>query len=114
VEEFCAVSAASPKASSNCLMENSSRRWKLTCVELELKARACEEFRDRMLTIGRSAVLTVSTRDAPRAIIAASAIRRVVSPVPISAALVRHSPAAQKTGRLTMRPYSVVHKLDVR
>src|SRR5260370_29074201 len=82
----------------------------LTCVELDLKAALAKNFDDRMLTIGRSAVLTrVHKGRAPchycgvchRGCITNSYFSSISSTLP----------AAQKTGRLTVRPYSVVRSL---
>ena len=82
----------------------------LTCVELDLKDALAKHFDDRMLTIGRSAVLTrVHKGRAPchycgvchRGCITGSYFSSLSSTLP----------AAQKTGRLTIRPYSVVHSL---
>jgi choline dehydrogenase-like flavoprotein len=82
----------------------------LTCVEIDLKDALAKYFDDRMLTIGRAAVLTrVHKGRAPchycgychRGCITSSYFSSLSSTLP----------AAQKTGRLTMRPYSVVHSL---
>src|SRR5260370_7661288 len=82
----------------------------MTCVESELKNALPRNFDDRMLTIGRVAVLTrVHKGRAPchycgfchRGCITGSYFSSISSTLP----------AAQKTGRLTMRPYSVVHSL---
>ena len=82
----------------------------MTCVELDLKAALAKHFDDRMMTIGRSAVLTrVHKGRAPchycgychRGCITSSYFSSLSSTLP----------AAQKTGRLTIRPYSVVHSL---
>src|SRR5260370_14866097 len=82
----------------------------MTCVESELKNARAKNCDDRMLTIGRVAVLTAAHKGrAPchycgfchRGCITGSYFSSISSPLP----------AAQKTGRLTMRPYSVVHSL---
>lgn len=81
-----------------------------TCVEQVLKEALAKHFDDRMMTIGRSAVLTrVHKGRAPchycgychRGCITGSYFSSLSSTLP----------AAQKTGRLTIRPYSVVHSL---
>jgi choline dehydrogenase-like flavoprotein len=81
-----------------------------TCVEVELKDALAKHFDDRMMTIGRAAVLTrVHKGRAPchycgychRGCITGSYFNSLSSTLP----------AAQKTGRLTIRPYSVVHSL---
>ena len=83
----------------------------LTCVELDLKNALTKHFDDRMLTIGRAAVLTrVHKGRAPchycgychRACITGSYFSSLSSTLP----------AAQKTGHLTIRPYSMVHNLN--
>jgi choline dehydrogenase-like flavoprotein len=82
----------------------------MTCVELDVKNAIAEHFDDRMMTIGRCAVLTrVHKGRAPchycgvchRGCITRSYFSSLNSTLP----------AAEKTGRLTMRPYSVVHSL---
>ena len=81
-----------------------------TCVEVELKDALAKHFDDRMMTIGRAAVLTrVHNGRAPchycgychRGCITGSYFSSLSSTLP----------AAQKTGRMTIRPYSVVHSL---
>jgi choline dehydrogenase-like flavoprotein len=81
-----------------------------TCVELDLKAAIAKNFDDRIMTIGRTAILTrVHKGRAPchycgfcqRGCITGSYFSSLSSTLP----------AAQKTGRLTIRPFSVVHSL---
>src|SRR5277367_971097 len=82
----------------------------MTCVELDVREALAKHFDDRMMTIGRSAVLTrVHKGRAPchycgfchRGCITGSYFSSLSSTLP----------AAEKTGRLTLRPYSVVHSL---
>jgi choline dehydrogenase-like flavoprotein len=82
----------------------------MTCVEKDMRDALTKKFDDRMMTIGRAAVLTQvhSGRAAchycgvcHRGCITGSYFSSISSTLP----------AAQKTGRLTLRPYSVVHSL---
>src|SRR6202165_6070757 len=82
----------------------------MTCVEQDFRDALAKNFDDRIMTIGRSAVLTrVHKGRAPchycgvchRGCITSSYFSSLNSTLP----------AAQKTGRLTIRPYSVVHSL---
>jgi choline dehydrogenase-like flavoprotein len=81
-----------------------------TCTELDLKAAVAKNFDDRIVTMGRTAILTrVHNGRAPchycgfcqRGCITGSYFSSLSSTLP----------AAQKTGRMTIRPYSVVHSL---
>src|SRR5260370_40253377 len=83
---------------------------KMPCVELHVKSALAKNFDDRMLTTGRAAVLTrVHKGRAPchycgvchRGCITSSYFSSLNSTLP----------AAQNTGRFTLRPYSVVHSL---
>jgi choline dehydrogenase-like flavoprotein len=82
----------------------------MTCVEQDMREALAKKFDDRIMTIGRSAVLTrVHKGRAPchycgvchRGCITGSYFSSLSSTLP----------AAYKTGRLTLRPYSVVHSL---
>jgi len=82
----------------------------MTCVELDMRDALAKKFDDRIMTIGRSAVFKRACIKAARL-----PLLRRVSPgmhyrsyfSSISSTL----PAAYKTGKLTLRPYSVVHSL---
>src|ERR1700719_2215849 len=82
----------------------------MTCVEQDLRDALGKHFDDRMMTIGRCAVLTRVHKGRAachycgvchRGCITQSFFNSLNSP----------PPAAQKTGRFTIRPYSVVHSL---
>jgi choline dehydrogenase-like flavoprotein len=83
----------------------------LTCVELDLKDALAKHFDDRMLTIGRSAVLTRVHKGRAACHYCGVCHRGCLTQSYFSS-LNSTLPAAQKTGRLTIRPYSVVHSLD--
>src|SRR5258707_11341892 len=82
----------------------------MTCVELELKNALAKNFDDRMMTIGRSAVLTRVHKGRAACHYCGVCHRGCITSSYFSS-LSSTLPAAQKTGRLTMRPYSVVHSL---
>ncbi len=82
----------------------------MTCVELDLKAALAKNFDDRMLTIGRSAVLTRVHKGRAACHYCGVCHRGCITSSYFSS-LNSTLPAAQKTGRLTIRPYSVVHSL---
>jgi choline dehydrogenase-like flavoprotein len=82
----------------------------MTCVEQDLRTAIAKNYDDRIMTIGRCAILTrVHNGRAPchycgichRGCITGSYFSSISSTLP----------AAQKTGRFTIRPYSVVHSL---
>lgn len=83
----------------------------LTCVELDLKDALAKHFDDRMLTIGRAAVLTRVHKGRAPCHYCGVCHRGCITQSYFSS-LNSTLPAAQKTGRLTMRPYSVVHSLN--
>jgi choline dehydrogenase-like flavoprotein len=83
----------------------------LTCVELDLKDALAKHFDDRMLTIGRSAVLTRVHKGRAPCHYCGVCHRGCITQSYFSS-LNSTLPAAQKTGRLTIRPYSVVHSLN--
>ena len=83
----------------------------LTCVELDLKDALAKHFDDRMLTIGRSAVLTRVHKGRAACHYCGVCHRGCLTQSYFSS-LNSTLPAAQKTGRLTIRPYSVVQGLD--
>src|SRR5947209_9671744 len=82
----------------------------MTCVELDLKAALAKNFDDRMMTIGRSAVLTRVHKGRAACHYCGVCHRGCITNSYFSS-ISSTLPAAQKTGRLTMRPYSVVHSL---
>ena len=82
----------------------------MTCVELDFKDALAKHFDDRILTIGRSAVLTRVHRGRAACHYCGVCHRGCITQSYFSS-LNATLPAALKTGRLTVRPYSVVHSL---
>src|SRR3989449_5385518 len=82
----------------------------MTCAELDLKAALAKNFDDRMMTIGRSAVLTRVHKGRAACHYCGVCHRGCITNSYFSS-ISSTLPAAQKTGRLTIRPYSVVHSL---
>jgi len=83
----------------------------MTCVEVDLKNALAKNFDDRMLTIGRAAVLTRVHKGRAACHYCGPCHRGCITSSYFSS-LNSTLPAAQKTGRLTIRPYSVVHSLS--
>jgi choline dehydrogenase-like flavoprotein len=82
----------------------------MNCVELDFRAALAKNFDDRMMTIGRSAVLTRAHKGRAACHYCGVCHRGCITQSYFSS-LNSTLPAAQKTGRLTIRPYSVVHSL---
>jgi choline dehydrogenase-like flavoprotein len=82
----------------------------MTCVEQDLRAAIAKNFDDRIMTIGRSAVLTRVHKGRAACHYCGVCHRGCITSSYFSS-LNSTLPAAQKTGRLTIRPYSVVHSL---
>jgi choline dehydrogenase-like flavoprotein len=82
----------------------------MTCVEQDLRAALLRHFDDRVLTIGRCAVLTQTHKGRAACHYCGVCHRGCITQSYFSS-LSSTLPAAQKTGRLTIRPYSVVHSL---
>src|SRR5437867_5273803 len=82
----------------------------MTCVEQDVRAALAKHFDDRILTIGRSAVLTRVHKGRAACHYCGVCHRGCITGSYFSS-LNSTLPAAQKTGRLTIRPYSVVHSL---
>jgi choline dehydrogenase-like flavoprotein len=82
----------------------------LNCAELAMKQVIKERFPGRCLTIGRTAVLTVDHRGRLACHYCGPCGRGCVTQSYFSSA---HStlPAAEATGKMTLRPYSIVHSL---
>jgi len=83
----------------------------MTCVEVDFKDALAKHFDDRILTIGRSAVLTRVHKGRAACHYCGYCHRGCITQSYFSS-LNSTLPAAQKTGRLTIRPYSVVHSLN--
>jgi choline dehydrogenase-like flavoprotein len=83
----------------------------MSCVELDFRAALAKNFDDRIMTIGRSAVLTRTHKGRAACHYCGVCHRGCITQSYFSS-LNSTLPAAQKTGRLTIRPYSVVHSLN--
>ena len=82
----------------------------MTCVEKDVREALAKHFDDRIMTIGRSAVLTQVHKGRAACHYCGVCHRGCITGSYFSS-LSSTLPAAQKTGRLTIRPYSVVHSL---
>jgi choline dehydrogenase-like flavoprotein len=82
----------------------------MTCVEQDMREALAKHFDDRILTIGRAAVLTRVHKGRAACHYCGICHRGCITSSYFSS-LNSTLPAAQKTGRLTLRPYSVVHSL---
>ncbi|HLK04589.1 MAG TPA: GMC family oxidoreductase [Candidatus Acidoferrum sp.] len=82
----------------------------LTCVEQDVRDALAKHFDDRILTIGRSAVLTRVHKGRAACHYCGICHRGCITQSYFSS-LNSTLPAAQKTGKLTIRPYSVVHSV---
>jgi choline dehydrogenase-like flavoprotein len=83
----------------------------MSCVELDFRDALAKHFDDRIMTIGRSAVLTRTHKGRAACHYCGVCHRGCITQSYFSS-LNSTLPAAQKTGRLTIRPYSVVHSLN--
>src|SRR6201998_1807794 len=82
----------------------------LTCVEQDMRDAFRKHYDDRILTIGRCAILTRVHKGRAACHYCGSCERGCITQSYFSS-LNSTLPAAQKTGRLTIRPHSVVHSL---
>src|SRR5437762_8621209 len=82
----------------------------MTCVEQDFRDALARHFDDRIMTIGRSAVLTRVHKGRAACHYCGVCHRGCITSSYFSS-LNSTLPAAQKTGRFTIRPYSVVHSL---
>ena len=82
----------------------------LNCVETHMREVVAQRFPDRRLTIGRTAILTQPHRGRAACHYCGPCARGCITRSYFSSL---HStlPAAEATGKLTMRPFSVVHSL---
>jgi choline dehydrogenase-like flavoprotein len=83
----------------------------MTCVEKDVRDALAKKFDDRIMTIGRSAVLT-QVHNGRAACHYCGVCHRGCITGSYFSSISSTLPAAQKTGRLTLRPYSVVHSLS--
>ena len=82
----------------------------LTCVEQDVRDAMFKHFDDRILTIGRTAILTRVHKGRAACHYCGVCHRGCITKSYFSS-LNSTLPAAMKTGKLTIRPYSVVHSL---
>jgi choline dehydrogenase-like flavoprotein len=82
----------------------------LTCVEADMRDAIRKHYDDRILTIGRCAVLTRTHKGRAACHYCGECQRGCITQSYFSS-LNSTLPAALKTGRLTIRPHSVVHSL---
>ena len=82
----------------------------MNCAELDFRDALAKNFDDRILTIGRTAVLTQVHKGRAACHYCGVCHRGCITSSYFSS-LNSTLPAAQKTGKLTIRPYSVVHSL---
>jgi choline dehydrogenase-like flavoprotein len=82
----------------------------MTCVEQDFRDALAKNFDDRMMTIGRSAVLTRVHKGRAACHYCGVCHRGCITSSYFSS-LNSTLPAAMKTGKLAIRPYSVVHSL---
>src|SRR6202008_80338 len=82
----------------------------MTCAEQDVRDAIAKHFDDRIMTIGRSAVLTQVHKGRAACHYCGVCHRGCITGSYFSS-ISSTLPAAQKTGRLTLRPYSVVHSL---
>jgi choline dehydrogenase-like flavoprotein len=82
----------------------------MNCAEIVMKQAIAEKFPDRRLTIGRTAILTVNHRGRFACHYCGPCSRGCITRSYFSSL---HStlPAAEATGKMTLRPFSVVHSL---
>jgi choline dehydrogenase-like flavoprotein len=82
----------------------------MNCAEVVVKQAIAEKFPDRRLTIGRTAILTVPHRGRAECHYCGPCERGCITRSYFSSL---HStlPAAEATGKMTLRPFSVVHSL---
>ena len=82
----------------------------MNCAEIAMRDVVAQKFPDRRLTIGRTAILTKDHRGRAACHYCGPCARGCITRSYFSSL---HStlPAAEATGRLTMRPFSVVHSL---
>ncbi|MGB6897455.1 MAG: GMC family oxidoreductase [Candidatus Acidiferrum sp.] len=82
----------------------------MTCVEQDFRDALSKHFDDRMMTIGRTAVLTRTHKGRAACHYCGFCHRGCITQSYFSS-LNSTLPAAEKTGRMTLRPYSVVRNL---
>src|SRR5882757_9116246 len=109
VEEFAGISG---QAESLPQLPDSKflPAMELTCVEQDVRDAMFKHFDDRILTIGRTAILTRVHKGRAACHYCGVCHRGCITGSYFSS-LSSTLPAAMKTGKLTIRPFSVVHSL---
>lgn len=84
--------------------------FEMNCAEIAMRDVVAQKFPDRRLTMGRTAILTVPHRGRAACHYCGPCARGCITRSYFSSI---HStlPAAEATGKMTLRPYSVVHSL---
>ncbi|HXE15417.1 MAG TPA: GMC family oxidoreductase [Bryobacteraceae bacterium] len=82
----------------------------MNCAEIVVKQAIAQKFPDRRLTIGRTAILTVPHRGRAACHYCGPCARGCITRSYFSS-LNSTLPAAEATGKMTLRPFSVVHSL---
>src|SRR4029077_3892061 len=109
VEEFAGVSGQ-PEGLPQLPDSKFLPPMEMTCVELDFRAALAKYYGDRICTIGRCAILTQTHKGRAACHYCGECQRGCITQSYFSS-LNSTLPAAKKTGRLTIRPYSVVHSL---
>ncbi len=110
VEEFAGISGQ-PEGLPQLPDSKFLPPMELTCVEQDLRAALARYYGDRICTIGRCAVLTQTHKGRAACHYCGECQRGCITQSYFNS-LNSTLPAARKTGRLTIRPYSVVHSLS--
>jgi choline dehydrogenase-like flavoprotein len=110
VEEFAGISGQ-PEGLPQLPDSKFLPPMEMNCAEIDLRDGLRKHFDDRILTIGRAAVLTQVHKGRAACHYCGVCHRGCITQSYFSS-LNSTLPAAQKTGRLTIRPYSVVHSLN--
>ena len=110
VEEFAGISGQ-PEGLPQLPDSKFLPPMEMTCVELDFRAALAKYYGDRICTIGRCAILTQTHKGRAACHYCGECQRGCITQSYFSS-LNSTLPAALKTGRLTIRPYSVVHSLN--
>jgi choline dehydrogenase-like flavoprotein len=84
--------------------------WEMNCIEKHVRQKLAEHYTDRVLTIGRTVNLTVPHGGRGQCM-ARNLCRRGCPYGAYFSSNAVTLPAAEKTGKLTLRPHSIVHTL---
>jgi glucoside 3-dehydrogenase (cytochrome c) catalytic subunit len=109
VEEFAGISGQ-PEGLPHLPDSKFLPPMEMTCVERHFREALAKYYGDRICTIGRCAILTQTHKGRAACHYCGECQRGCITQSYFSS-LNSTLPAARKTGRLTIRPYSVVHSL---